>query len=182
MCMNHDLCPKVLTIEYIWIVDQSTACDFTIHVLGFRRTFNTMQISNLSLIIILTFKGLTPILGSAAASCTRRQSCTEDEDEANTDDQMTEDSHADDLTVPPPPSPPCTCGKNLELPPTPPLDDLEAAAKNLTYSQQGRTIFYCLLPFSYLLKPWYVFCCQALVKINVVETRWVQMFTFYSQA
>ena len=103
-----------------------------------------MQISNLILIISLTFKGLTPILGSAAASCTRRQSCTEDEDEANTDDQMTEDSHADDLTVPPPPSPPCTCGKNLELPPTPPLDDLEAAAKNLTYSQQGRTIFYCL--------------------------------------
>ena len=102
---------------------------------------------NLMLIINLNFKGLTPILGSAAASCTRRQSCTEDEDEANTDDQMTEDSHADDLTVPPPPSPPCTCGKNLELPPTPPLDDLEAAAKNLTYSQQGRTIFYCLLPF-----------------------------------
>ena len=116
-------------------------------------TFNPMQISNLILIISLTFKGLTPILGSAAASCTRRQSCTEDEDEANTDDQMTEDSHADDLTVPPPPSPPCTCGKNLELPPTPPLDDLEAAAKNLTYSQQGRTISYCLLPFSHLLKP-----------------------------
>ena len=91
--------------------------------------------------ITLSFKGLTPILGSAAASCTRRQSCTEDEDEANTDDQMTEDSHADDLTVPPPPSPPCTCGKNLELPPTPPLDDLEAAAKNLQFSQQGRTVF-----------------------------------------
>ena len=114
-----------------------------------------MQISNLSLIISLTFKGLTPILGSAAASCTRRQSCTEDEEEANTDDQMTEDSHADDLTVPPPPSPPCTCGKNLELPPTPPLDDLEAAAKNLTYSQQGRTIFFFIVycPFSHLLKP-----------------------------
>ena len=50
---------------------------------------------------------------------------------------MTEDSHADELTVPPPPSPPCTCGKNLELPPTPPLDDLEAAAKNPF--AQGRT-------------------------------------------
>ena len=65
------------------------------------------------------------------ASCTgRRQSYTEDEDDANSADQLTEDSHADDLTVPPPPSPPCTCGKNLELPPTPPLDDLEAAAKS----------------------------------------------------
>ena len=63
---------------------------------------------------------VTPIL----ASCSRRQS-TEDEDEVNTDDQMTEDSRAEDLTVPPPPSPPCTCGKNLELPPTPPLEDLE---------------------------------------------------------
>ena len=88
----------------------------------------------LNVLVIFDFKGLTPILGSAAAqSCTGRQqqSCTEDEDEAgsNSDEQMTEDSHAeDDLTVPPPPSPPCTCGKNLELPPTPPLDDLESAA------------------------------------------------------
>ena len=73
---------------------------------------------------------VTPILGAAAASCTRRQSSDEDEDEiddelVNTEDQMTEDSRADDLNVPPPPSPPCTCGKNLELPPTPPLEDLE---------------------------------------------------------
>ncbi len=49
----------------------------------------TLCVINLILIMSLTFKGLTPILGSAAASCTRRQSCTEDEDEANTDDQMT---------------------------------------------------------------------------------------------
>ena len=58
-----------------------------------------MQISNLSLIISLTFKGLTPILGSAAASCNRRQSCTKDEDEANTDDQMTKDSHSTVICV-----------------------------------------------------------------------------------
>lgn len=63
---------------------------------------------------------VTPIL------CSRRQSCTEEEDVHTDNDQITEDSHAEDLTVPPPPSPPCTCGKNLELPPTPPLDDLEA--------------------------------------------------------
>ena len=71
---------------------------------------------------------VTPILGAAAASCTRRQSMTdedEEDDDQNTEDQMTEDSRAEDLTVPPPPSPPCTCGKNLELPPTPPLEDLE---------------------------------------------------------
>ena len=89
---------------------------------------------------------MTPILGSAAAaSCTgRRQSCTEDEDEVGSnisDEQMTEDSHAeDDLTVPPPPSPPCTCGKNLELPPTPPLDDLESAAKKNHFT--GKTSFF----------------------------------------
>lgn len=82
--------------------------------------------------------GLTPILGSAAASCTGRRQSTEDEDEVRTDDQMTEDSHADDLTVPPPPSPPCTCGKNLELPPTPPLDDLEAANNS---QFQGKTTY-----------------------------------------
>ena len=146
-CQNF---PKLNSRPVYWLRLYGTC------VLGFRRTFNTMQISNLILIISLTFKGLTPILGSAAASCTRRQSCTEDEDEANTDDQMTEDSHADDLTVPPPPSPPCTCGKNLELPPTPPLDDLEAAAKNLTYSQQGRTIF---LLFTALFSPLKTLIC-----------------------
>ena len=42
---------------------------------------------------------MTPILGSAAPSCTRRQSCTKDKDEANTDDEMTKDSYADDRGV-----------------------------------------------------------------------------------
>ena len=102
---------------------------------------------------------VTPILGAAAASCTRRQSSDEDEDEiddelVNTEDQMTEDSRADDLNVPPPPSPPCTCGKNLELPPTPPLEDLEGKGTSkqllldhlLVYQNNVELGQFCIFP------------------------------------
>ena len=45
--------------------------------------------------------------------------------------------------VPPPPSPPCTCGKNLELPPTPPMEGHE------TPFMSGKTLphitLFCLL-------------------------------------
>ena len=51
----------------------------------------------------------TPILRSG--SCTRIFQDSDEEDLPTGDDER----------LPPPPSPPCTCGKNLELPPTPPL-------------------------------------------------------------
>ena len=79
---------------------------------------------------------LTPLLGSS--SCTRRASTEDDEQDTVVDHRGREASDKvdrdrdqgraaevtslDDIDLPPPPSPPCTCGKNLELPPTPPMD------------------------------------------------------------
>ena len=76
--------------------------------------------------------------GLSASSCTRRQST--DETEA-TDDQRTADEDVQDQVdhdLPPPPSPPCTCGKNLELPPTPPIMD----GMDTPFRGTGRTHFF----------------------------------------
>ena len=98
---------------------------------------------------------VTPIIGSA--SCTRRQQPQSDDEDlvdlevANLTDNATEDSHGhDDLMLPPPPSPPCTCGKNLELPPTPPLEDVEAAAASGKNPFAGKPISSSWEPFTFL--------------------------------
>ena len=75
----------------------------------------------------------TPLLG-VGASCTKKRSIDSDEDiirehissksgkSSQSKDRTTNNLAGFDLDVPPPPSPPCTCGKNLQLPPTPPPD------------------------------------------------------------
>ncbi len=50
-----------------------------------------------------------------------------------------EDDCADaveDDRLPPPPSPPCTCGKNLELPPTPPQMGLKQGKSQMKSSNK----------------------------------------------
>ena len=73
---------------------------------------------------VLTYH-LCIILHAYLYILTRRQSSDENggTDENRTPDEDLHDQVVDD--VPPPPSPPCTCGKDLELPPTPPMEGHE---------------------------------------------------------